>query len=512
MHLQKHRCLSIKSIWEATPDQMKGALSWLLFISLSRFTIGYAQQPIVDSTLGHAIQGPVISVKSANVGPAYPPFLQLRYDEDYQYLRDTSKRTSQIDRLKYIPLGSRPASFLTLGGEVRYFFEQYTNETWGESVPGTNGYFLQRYMLHIDWHAGRRFRAFFQLKSGLEDGRTGGPRPPDEDRLDINQAFIDLNLVADNRPARSVKRWLIRVGRQELDFGAGRLISVRELPNVRQSFDGIRTTIIASAWHADAFWVRPAETKPGTFDDGTDQTQQIWSVYATRQIKSKMGLDVYYVGNWRDRAIFVQGIAAERRHSIGTRLVYRTGGLTSEAEATYQFGSFGAGRIRAWALSGHADYRISASPVALRVGLDGGINSGDKDRTNPDNNTFYPPAPRGAYFGAIGANGPSNIAGFAPSVTVNPVRSLTVKVYGYFFWRQRVQDGIYNIPGFPIKREEGSLAHYVGTQPEVDLMWQVNRYFSLTASYANFFSGAYLRQTPPSSTITYLAIWATFKF
>jgi hypothetical protein len=37
-----------------------------------------------------------------------------------------------------------------------------------------NAFLLQRYMLHSDWHLGKSFRVFVQLKSGLEDSRAGG--------------------------------------------------------------------------------------------------------------------------------------------------------------------------------------------------------------------------------------------------------------------------------------------------------------------------------------------------
>jgi len=53
----------------------------------------------------------------------------------------------------------------------------------GPGPQDNNGYLLQRYMLHTDLHFGPNFRFFGQLKSGLENGRTGGPRPADEDKL-----------------------------------------------------------------------------------------------------------------------------------------------------------------------------------------------------------------------------------------------------------------------------------------------------------------------------------------
>jgi len=43
----------------------------------------------------------------------------------------------------------------------------------------------------------------------------------------------------------------LRIGRQELNYGSGRLVSVREGPNVRQSFDGFKIRSKFHAWSID---------------------------------------------------------------------------------------------------------------------------------------------------------------------------------------------------------------------------------------------------------------------
>ena len=102
-------------------------------------------------------------------------------------------------------------------------------------------------MLYTDWHFGRRER-FFQLKSGIESGRVGGPRPVDEDRVDVQQAFVDFNSGLPEVNAATVDSggteankptFLLLAGRQEISLGASRLLGFREGPNVRQSFDGL---------------------------------------------------------------------------------------------------------------------------------------------------------------------------------------------------------------------------------------------------------------------------------
>src|SRR6185436_13627650 len=184
-----------------------------------------------------------------------PPFKQLRYDESYAYLRDSARRSDYLDGLKFIPLDKDGKSYLTLGGEIRERYEYYHNNLWGRGPQDHDGYFLQRYMVHADAHFGNHFRLFTQFKSGLGDGRNGGPRPTDRDDFDLNQAFFDARV-----PWSQGDSLTFRLGRQELAYGSSRLISVREGPNVRLSFDGAKGILKLSEWQVDAFAVKPVRT------------------------------------------------------------------------------------------------------------------------------------------------------------------------------------------------------------------------------------------------------------
>ena len=113
----------------------------------------------------------------------------LRENEDWSFLKDRSERQDFWDRIKYIPLGA-DGWYLTIGGEVREAFEKVGNDNWGKQ-PYTNSFFLQRYMVHTDWHLGEHFPRIMQLKSGLEAFPRGGPRPIDEKKLDFEAAFFE---------------------------------------------------------------------------------------------------------------------------------------------------------------------------------------------------------------------------------------------------------------------------------------------------------------------------------
>jgi alginate export protein len=188
----------------------------------------------------------------------------LAEDEDWSFLKDPSLREDVWDPLKYIPLGTE-GSYLSIGGGVRQALEQVGNDNWGKQRY-TNTFFLQRYVLHTDWHFGKHFRAYVELKSGLESFRKGGPRPIDEKRLDFEEAFVELSAGERNRGID------LDLGRLELNYGSGRLVSVREGPNVRQSFDGARLKTRYGAWRIDLWAVRPDLDKFGFFDNVSDHS------------------------------------------------------------------------------------------------------------------------------------------------------------------------------------------------------------------------------------------------
>src|SRR6185503_11747130 len=98
----------------------------------------------------------ILTVRAADSGeppPSPPPFKQLRYDEDYAFLRDQANKANLFDPIKFIALDSRGDFYLTLGGEIRERYEYYHNSQWGLG-PQDDGYLLQRFMIHADTHLG----------------------------------------------------------------------------------------------------------------------------------------------------------------------------------------------------------------------------------------------------------------------------------------------------------------------------------------------------------------------
>lgn len=437
-----------------------------------------------------------------------PPYRLNRADENYSYLRDPSQRTDSWDPVKYVPLALSGSSYFSLGGEVRERFEYFNNPNWGAGPPGS-GYLLQRYLLHGDLHPGQSARFFIQLQSSLENNRKGGPRPTDKDELDVHQLFFDLK-----HDFAGSDSFVLRSGRQELTYGSQRIISVREAPNVRQSFDGFRTMLRLGEMQVDGFAVKPVKTQPHVFDDGPDHTKALWGTYAALQFPlfPEANIDVYYIGLFRRQASFDQGIARETRHSVGTRLWRAASPFDYNFEALYQWGSFGSGDVRAWTVASDTGYTFASLPFLPRIGLRADIASGDEDLASQDLQTFNPLFPKGAYFSQASLIGPANFFDLNPCLDLHLSEHLVLISDWDFFWRESTHDGLYNTAVVPVRSGRTSDARFIGSMPQVQLSWDIDRHVSFAVIYGHFLAGPFLKETGASEDVDYITSWLTYKF
>jgi hypothetical protein len=440
-----------------------------------------------------------------------PLYLLPRYEEDWSLLSDPAKRDDFWDPIKFIPLNENRNVFLSLGGEIRETYERFHNTNFGLSPDDPDGYLLQRYLFHVDFHAGQRFRFFGELNSSLEDGRTGGPRPLDEDKLDVHQGFVDFVLL---KP-RENSSLTLRIGRQEMAFGSGRMIDLREGPNVPLSFDGFRLSWKSPEWQVDGFATRPVQNEPGFFDDPPQHDFAFWGFYATHPLHQTLrkGLDFYYLGSDLKHAAFNQGAGHEKRHTLGARIWGERGPWAYDAEAMYQFGSFGVGTINAWRVAADNWYSFSSVRWRPRIGLATDFASGDKNPANPDLQTFNSLFQSGTYSGRANVLGPDNAIRLEPSLGLFFSERLTLSAGWGFFWRESSNDGLYGIPGNLIVPSNGVKSRYEGSRPIAQLDWQMTRHLSTHVNYIFVFNASFEEQSIHATTsMSYISPWITYRF
>ena len=435
------------------------------------------------------------------------PFKQLRYDENYASLsKDTSANWYHL--LKFIPVSKNKATYFSFGGEVRYQYFHFANQDWGEAPPDRDGYVLTRYLGHVDFHAGKHFRTFIQLQSSLASGQEETPSPVDQNPLDLHQAFADYATGLNNG-----RNLTFRIGRQELSYGSQRLVSVREAPNNRQSFDAAKVMYVSKNAKLDLFYSHYVPARPNIFDDGSSNATQFWGAYGVfTKIPALQNFDLYYFGIHKKTASFDDGKGNETRHSIGTRLWATTATWQYDAEGLYQFGDLGASTISAWTISANIAYTFYQAKLKPQIGLKAEAISGDKNYDDGRLNTFNPLFPKGAYFGLAALIGPSNLLDAHPYVQFNLSKKLVFAADYDLFWRMNRKDGLYAVNGKLIYSGKAGNSKQIGRQLGGALEYSPNKFLYFRQELTWFSAGQYLKEAGPGKDILMTGSTITLKF
>lgn len=439
-----------------------------------------------------------------------PQYRLLRHEEDWSALCDPSRRQDLVDHLKCIPLPDSRGGYLTFGGELRQRYEFTRNPGFDPREQDRWGAWQQRFVGHADLHLGPHLRLFGQVLSGQERGFADPASSFDVNRLDVQQAFVEL------RAPLKAGEWRVRLGRQELRYGSARLIDVREGPNVRRKFDGAVASLAIDRWRVDLIAVSPARLRIAAFDDDTDTRAGLWGAYATGTAPDWLpfgsNIDLYALSFRNQRARFDRVSGDEQRHSLGVRLFGARGGVDWNWEAIAQTGNLSTQRVTAWSVQTDTGYTFRATPWEPRIGFGLNAASGDRNPRDAKLETFNSLFMRANFFSELALLGTRNFWNIAPTLTLRPHRDVTIEARASIMWRMSVQDGLYRPSGALFRSGAGSRERFVGTELSIANTWRVNERLRLSANFGRFWPGPFIRATGPARPIDQIELTAQYRF
>jgi hypothetical protein len=392
---------------------------------------------------------------------------------------------------------------IDLGGEWRQRYESAENPGFGVDGEHDSAW-LRRMLLHADLHIGERWRAFAQLDHLAQHGRDDGATPTDADRIDVAQGYVEFTPQPGDNAAT------LRVGRQELAFGSSRLISVRNSPNARRSFDALRANVVLGPARVSLFRAAPVAIRPGRFDNRRVDGESLPGIYATVQQDENTGFDAYLLRLQRADAALADATGRERRYSAGVRPFGRVGPFDWDVEAVLQGGRLGDQRIRAWTVAIDAGWKLGHA-WQPRAGLKLDIASGDGRAGDGRLGTFNALYPRLPYFSEAGLVAPANLIDLHPSVQVQPAPDLQISLGLDLIWRHRRSDAVYAPPLQPYPGSNDAAERFVTRQWIVDANWQPVPRWTFAAQWVRFQPGAALARDGAQAG-RYLAASATWRF
>ena len=400
--------------------------------------------------------------------------------------------------LKSVALDSN--STLSFGGSYRFQTEAFINEQFDKNQDQNDAWFLHRAMLHVHLKLGSNFEIFGELNSSLVSSKDP-IAPVDKDELNINQLFARYSFN---------NHWNILLGRQNMRLGSGRLVDVREGPNVRLSFDMAQLQYKDENTEITGFYSIPVQQQEGVFDNDAFKTQETLSALEwTQNWTDKTNTDVYLFYKEEVDKTWNAGTANDNRASIGLRHFGTWKGLNYNNEFVYQFGKFGNEDISAWTISFKVEKPFKTSHP-FTVGIKTEAISGDSDDNDNTLNTFDALYPRGAYFGRVARFGPSNLIDVHPYVS-SKIGQVNVSLDYVAFWRFSTNDGLYN-PALILDYPSVNNERFIGNQIGAIAGYQVNNFINLELESNVIFPGAFLKESNQGDTLYHFVLTTEIKF
>lgn len=471
---------------------------------------------IPETAYTHAIQNAVLQnavlenkALENNVLPQEakrPTILFNRWQEDWSVLANPNVPCETLDHLKYIPLcgndfvcGNDPNTYLSLGADWRNRYEYNNAMEFGVGPLGKKqSYIISRMEAHADLHIANQIQIFAQLQNDYAPGKTI-ILPVDQDRLDLEQGFITL--------VEPIGEGLFkfRAGRQQMAFDLQRFISVRDGPNVRQSYDAVWADYETKEWRYISFYSHPVQTRNRhCFDDFSSDALTYGGFRIEHKFNDEFKISSYISHLKEDNVVFpfVAGnnfiaendfitgnnfvTGNDRRNILDIRFVGKGASFDWDFETMGQAGHAAHKKVRAWAVGSVSGFTFEDFCLQPRIGLQFDAASGNRNKNSNTFRTFNPLFPNGQYFTLAGYTGYTNLIHLKPSITLTPCETIKTMFAIAGQWRESTKDAVYVQPDIPVPGTAERPGQYTGTYFQARFDWQINNHLHQAIEVVQF--------------------------
>ena len=344
----------------------------------------------------------------------------------------------------------------------------------------------------------------------VQDSRSSGLSPSSpslRDPADIHQGYLDVG-----EPGDTLR---VRLGRQELAFGAERLISRNDWRNTARSFDAVRVTVRPPRGRLDLLAAAEVIRDPSGLNPIHDRGDLLGAYGQFAPGEMGLRLEPYALRRSLPSAFERAAmVGAERRHTFGTRVRLETPhGLDVTTEVALQGGSVGGRQIGAWFGSAIVAYGMNG-PGRPRLSLELTEASGDASASDDRSGTFDPMYPTGhAHLGFADVFAGRNLRDARVGVELEPARHLSLRLDAHGFWLSSPADGLY-APSLRLIVAPGprNRSTRVGTELDLTVRLRLGPRVQLGGGSGHLFPGAFLRAHTPGGTTRYTYAYVDLDF
>lgn len=414
------------------------------------------------------------------------------------FVEDLESPAAQID--KGLP------SWLIFGGDYRARFEGYLGGSYKPHT--TDAYVLSR--IHLDL----TIRPTSWMKFFIEgmDARAleKNPAVPTyQNTWDIRQAYVELGDTEKDI-------FGLRVGRQELIYGDGRLLGISAWSNTERNSDAIRGTARYKGYRLDVFASSSVNEVTGTWDHHI-QGNNLHGLYGgIDKLGPRMIIEPYAMWRLQHGVKNEENVVSKLNEKIGGLRIAGSklpGGFDYGMEVVREFGSLGSDKIQTWAGHwglGHTSYVRFTPHVYGEYNYAGG----DEKPTDGIRGTFEQLYPSGHdKLGFDDQVGWRNIKDFRSGLETIPHKNATMAFEYNNWFLASATDSLYNSGGTALFRSAaGTAGTHVGQEIDITGTWGFAKAFTAGAGIGHIFPGQFLKTVTPGNPYTYPYMMIAYKF
>lgn len=400
---------------------------------------------------------------------------------------------------------------ITLGGEFRGQLEERQNFQFGDGLPGDDESFgLTRIRVNTQWQVSENLTLFFEGQdSRIHDQNAisdSGIPNVYEDRFDLHQAWVDWKTSFGTTPVS------LRIGRQQFDFGAGRLVSSDQWLNTARAWDAVRLTFgTPDERTIDLFYSALVPVRPGNFNDHDAvphryMDSEFWGLYWTDW---KLFSNTRFEGYALHRE---EGRVDDEVWTLGFRSESKSGALDFELGAALQWGDFGDIDHDAW--MAHFGFGYTAeSFMNSRFGLGFNYATGDDNALDTDHETFDGLFPAShEYYGYMDGFSLQNMRNIELSWEA-PINTGHLRVAFHRFWLDDADDFWYDSLFNPARPIPVTADDEVGDEIDITFRWpMMDGKVTMLAGFSHVWTGDYISDTGTSRDPNYFYLQSEVKF
>ena len=370
------------------------------------------------------------------------------------------------------------------GGQFRMRYHHENNHRPSPTLPNALGltgtddnFLLYRTRLWMDATVNERLRVYFELLDAESTLENFPPRGNEVDRLNIHQAYADIDIN---------ERLQARVGRRSLDIGSTRFAGMGEWANTRRAFDGLQVSLAGQQFDIDAYYLHPLSMQPHDSNQ-TNTDVRLYGINTHQHVDEDTIREYYWL------TLELDNINA-RYDTLGVYWKGARGDLLYELE----------GGVQAGRNPDQTDHHAGFGVVGLGTHLQGRLAgqfwvyyewASGSDTPGNGWHHYFPRAHR--HLGYMDLYGRRNLNDLNVRWNYQPTESLELRVHYHYFSLANRADVPYNTNMTPFAGLGPNTSGSSSLGHEIDLLatLTLSERLKFQLGYSHFFAGEYYQTT-----------------